>query len=124
MEPVPASLDTNETKTKSEETLKSSTVPSSAATASHSGIAIVDIATVPSSTPEQVTEQTTTVAADPPVTYTETNKATASAISPGKWIVNGTNKVCLVVQMSVAFNISYMDDNHTVCIIIIFIITF
>ncbi|XP_029036044.2 lysosome-associated membrane glycoprotein 1 [Osmia bicornis bicornis] len=119
-EPVPASLDTNENKTKLEETLNSSTVPSSKATASHSEITVTDSATVPSSTAvpssttERVIEATTTAASNSPVTFTETNKATASAISPGKWIVNGTNKVCLVVQMSVAFNISYMDNNHTV----------
>lgn len=40
-------------------------------------------------------------------------KSVSTSHSAGKWVVvNGTNKICIVVQMSVMFNISYIDNNN------------
>ncbi|XP_053987945.1 lysosome-associated membrane glycoprotein 1 [Hylaeus volcanicus] len=41
------------------------------------------------------------------------NATVATSPTPGKWIVNETNKICIVVQMSVQFNVSYENLNHT-----------
>ncbi|KAK1126127.1 hypothetical protein K0M31_004768 [Melipona bicolor] len=41
-------------------------------------------------------------------------KSISTSHSAGKWVVvNGTNKICIVVQMSVMFNISYINQNNT-----------
>lgn len=53
-----------------------------------------------------------------PAVIQATVNSTLSAHTAGKWVVgNGTDKACIVVQMSVEFNISYINDNKMVCII-------
>lgn len=116
-ESVSTSLDTNENKTKPDETKTTPiiNVSSSMATEPHSEVTTADFSTIPTTTTERLTEQTLTTTVNPPVIVHTANVAALSAAKPGKWIVNGTdNKICIVVQMSVEFNISYVNNNHTI----------
>ncbi|XP_003704440.3 lysosome-associated membrane glycoprotein 1 [Megachile rotundata] len=127
LESILPSLDMNENKTKADKTkpdktksdeTKSTTVinvSSSMATESHTEVTTPDFTTVPSTTTDRLTEQTLTTTVNPPTMVNVANVAALSAAKPGKWIVNGTdNKICIVVQMSVEFNISYVNNNHTI----------
>ncbi|KAF3427562.1 hypothetical protein E2986_07734 [Frieseomelitta varia] len=41
-------------------------------------------------------------------------KSTSTSHSAGKWVVvSETDEICIIVQMSVMFNISYINDNNT-----------
>lgn len=117
MESVPISSDTNENETKSDETKMTTitTIPSSIVTESRSEVTEADVSTVPTITTEKFSEQTSSTTAIPTVMDNAENVAALSAANPGKWIVNGTdNKTCIVVQMSVAFNISYMNNKNMI----------
>ncbi|XP_076759316.1 lysosome-associated membrane glycoprotein 1 isoform X2 [Xylocopa sonorina] len=40
------------------------------------------------------------------------NSVTIASHGPGKWIVNGKDKICIIVQMFALFNISYVDNQN------------
>ncbi|CAL7937334.1 unnamed protein product [Xylocopa violacea] len=40
------------------------------------------------------------------------NSTTIASHAPGKWIVNGKDKICIIVQMSALFNISYVNNQN------------
>ncbi|CAD1475961.1 unnamed protein product, partial [Heterotrigona itama] len=114
LEPATAALEpvTDKNNLKSGEVLlKQSSVQSSTVIPNHSTITSSSTANVLIHTNETSTEKilhTTTKSA----VYTRV-KSTSTSHSAGKWVVaNGTDKICIVVQMSVMFNISYINDNN------------
>ncbi|XP_031833321.1 lysosome-associated membrane glycoprotein 1 [Nomia melanderi] len=93
--------------------------------------------TVPTTTTSTTTPTTTTSTTTPTTTTSTTTPTTTSSTTsttptiptttvqpvtttplppenPGKWIVNGTTEVCIVVQMSARFNVTYPTGNRTV----------
>ncbi|KOC58887.1 Lysosome-associated membrane glycoprotein 1 [Habropoda laboriosa] len=57
---------------------------------------------------ETSTEQIPHVTNEPAVMQAPVNTAVVAS-SPGKWIINGTNKICIIAQMSAFFNVSYVN---------------
>jgi len=64
------------------------------------------------STTTTTTESTTT--SMPTTTAAPTTPAPTTPLPPpsiGKWTVKGNNTLCILVQMAVQFNVSYISDN-------------
>lgn len=68
--------------------------------------------------PETTTPSTTTTSTTAPTTSTTVSPVVPTTPlppqNPGKWIVNEANITCIVVQISVQFNITYPKANKTV----------
>lgn len=120
VEPVTAALEpvTDKNNLKSGEVLiKQSSIQSSTVIPNHSTVTLSSATDVLIHANETSTEKILHTTMKSAVMYTPV-KSTSTSHSAGKWVVvNGTDKICIVVQMSVIFNISYINDNNTVCII-------
>lgn len=79
----------------------------------HSTVMPLDMTAIPISTNE--TSKKISYITNPIVIHTPVN-STLSSHTTGKWtVVNGTDQICIVIQMSVMFNISYVNINNKVC---------
>ncbi|XP_043593019.1 lysosome-associated membrane glycoprotein 1 [Bombus pyrosoma] len=111
---VSSPLGTNKNKLKPEEVLTTQSPIQSRTVISndHQSSAVsVDTSATLSYTNETTTKQILHAAINPAVIQATVN-STLSSHTAGKWVVgNGTDKACIVVQMSVEFNISYINDN-------------
>ena len=118
LEPVTATLEpvTDKNNLKSAEVLiKQSSIQSSTIIPNHSAVTLssANVLIRTNETSEKILHTTMKSA----VMYSPV-KSTSTSHSAGKWVVvDKTNEICIVVQMSVMFNISYINDNNTVCII-------
>lgn len=106
--------DTDENKIKSQEVTKNS-FQTSTIISNHSTVMPLDMTAIPISTNE--TSKKISDITNPIVIHAPINSTLSSYLSStGKWtVVNGTDQICIVVQMSVMFNISYVDINNKVC---------
>lgn len=111
---VPVSADSSENKTKPEENVVSQSSVPSHTTAPIPFTAIPpDTTTILINMTKSSTEQIPHATNEPAVMQAPVSTAVATALAPGKWIVNETDKVCIIVQMSAMFNVSYDNTNHT-----------
>ncbi|XP_061929751.1 lysosome-associated membrane glycoprotein 1 [Apis cerana] len=103
--------DTDENKIKSQEVTKNS-FQTSTIISNHSTVMPLDMTAIPISTNE--TSKKISDITNPIVIHAPINSTLSSYLSStGKWtVVNGTDQICIVVQMSVMFNISYVDVNN------------
>lgn len=104
--------DTDKNKIKPQEVIKNS-FQTSTIISNHSTIMPLDMTAIPISTNE--TSKKISYITNPIVIHAPVN-STLSSYTTGKWtVVNGTDQICIVVQMSVMFNISYINVNNEVC---------
>ncbi|KAK9305158.1 hypothetical protein QLX08_003815 [Tetragonisca angustula] len=114
LEPVTATLEpvTDKNNLKSAEVLiKQSSIQSSTIIPNHSAVTLssANVLIRTNETSEKILHTTMKSA----VMYSPV-KSTSTSHSAGKWVVvDKTNEICIVVQMSVMFNISYINDNNT-----------
>ncbi|CAK9820539.1 Lysosome-associated membrane glycoprotein 1 [Anthophora plagiata] len=110
---VPVSADSSENKTKPEETVvNQSSVPSHTTTPIPSTTIPPDTTTILINMTKSSTEQIPHAINEPAVIQAPVSTSVATALSPGKWIVNETDKVCIIVQMSAMFNVSYVNTSQ------------
>ena len=140
-EPVSVPVETDKTITKSEEssnnTQSLTDTPASSTTVPPNSKAVPTSTTVPASTivsistsvttttpnstakpaptttPKSTTKPAPITTSSPDIVSTTPSTPVVPAGTPGKWVVNGTTKICVVLQMAVSFNVSY-DVNHTI----------
>ena len=132
VEAVSVPVETDKTITKSEEssnnTQSLTDTPASSTTVPPNSKEVPTSTTVPASTIVSISTNGTTTTPKSTTTTTKPAPTTTSSPdivpttpstpvvppgTPGKWVVNGTTKVCVVLQMAVSFNVSY-DVNHTI----------
>lgn len=95
-----------------------SSIQSAVVTPMHSTVMTPKTTTVSVDTSEPSTEKIPHVAIDSAVTHAPSDATRMASLTPGKWIINGTDKICVIVQMAVVFNVSYVNTNNTVRILI------
>ncbi|CAK9795886.1 Lysosome-associated membrane glycoprotein 1 [Anthophora quadrimaculata] len=111
---VPISADSSKNKTKPEEIVVSqSSVPSHTTAPIPATTIPPDTTTILINVTKSSIEQIPHATNEPAVMQAPVSTAVATALAPGKWIVNETNKVCIIVQMSAMFNVSYVNTNRT-----------
>ena len=130
VEAVSVPVETDKTITKSEEssnnTQSLTDTPASSTTVPPNSKAVPTSTTVPASTIVSISTHVTTITpkstttkpaptttSSPDIVSTTPSTPVVPPGTPGKWVVNGTTKVCVVLQMAVSFNVSY-DVNHTI----------
>ena len=131
MEAVPVPAETDKTITKSQDssnnTQSLTDAPNSSTAVPPNSKAVPTSTTVPSSTIVSIstnvttttpksttTKPTPTTTSSPDIVSTTPSTPVVPPGTPGKWVVNATTKVCVVLQMAVSFNVSYDDVNHTI----------
>ena len=131
VEPASVPVETDKTITKSEEssnnTQSLTDTPASSTALPPNSKAVPTSTTVPASTIVSISTNVTTTTTTTPKSTTKPAPTTTSSPdvsttpsppvvppgTPGKWVVNGTTKICVVLQMAMSFNVSY-DVNHTI----------
>lgn len=102
-------ISNTENKIKQQEVIKNS-LQTSTIIPNHSIVMPLDMTAISISTNE--TSKKISDITNPIVIHAPIN-STLSSYTTGKWtVVNGTDQICIVIQMSVMFNISYVNINN------------